>query len=83
NDTVRLVAYAEGCAPGDEVGNWWPIHNAIARGNDFSETISLEIIRRALGVAEGQIVIVAGEESYYVLSDTEYDCPPDMLEIQD
>jgi hypothetical protein len=74
-DTVRLpvlAAFADGCDLIDEVEDWWPIHNAIAGGDDFVVAISLESIRQALEASEVYIVIVAGLESYVVYSDREF-----------
>jgi hypothetical protein len=54
------------------VDDWWPIHNAIAGGNDFSETIPLDLIRPALEGSQAHIVVVADQKEYSIYSDVEF-----------
>jgi len=68
----RLTAHAEGCDVTDLVDDWWPIHNAVAGGDDFSQTIPLKLIRRALGISQSHIVIVSSQEEYVVYGDVEF-----------
>lgn len=71
----RLVAYAEGCGPNDELDSWWPIHKLIAEGSDFSLSIPLEFFIRALEASEKYIIIVGTEEGVLVVGDLEYEVP--------
>lgn len=68
----RLTAYAEGCGPGDDVDNWWPIHNAIEGGDDFSRTIAIEHFSDSLRDADRKIVIVASREDQTIFSDVQW-----------
>jgi hypothetical protein len=54
-----LVAEAEGCDASVEVDDWWPIHNAIEGGDDFSLSIPVQEFRPALESAHLAIVIIA------------------------
>jgi hypothetical protein len=69
----RLTAPAEGCdARVDDIDDWWPIHNAIDGGNDFSMTLPLKAIDIALETAEKQIVLLVGKGEIRALSDVNY-----------
>ena len=71
-EVPQLTAHAEGCDWMDEVGDWWPLHNVVAGGDDFSFTIPLKLVRGALNVAEQQIVIMWGQQAYAVMADIEF-----------
>jgi hypothetical protein len=73
NGMRRLTAHADGCDWMDDFDQWWPIHNAIAGGDDFAVTIPLRLFRRALELAESQIVIVWGKGQYAILADVEFE----------
>lgn len=68
-----LVAFAEGCDVIDDMEDWWPIHHAIAGGDDFCWPIRLDAIRYALERAQSDIIMVVGRQRYIVLSDGEFD----------
>lgn len=69
---LRLTAYAEGCSVADELDNWWPIHNAIDGGNDFTRTISLKKVIDALDRSEQKIVILSSKRKQTVFADVEW-----------
>ena len=69
----RLVAEAEGCGPSAEIEAWWPVHNAIDGGNDFSLPISADEFRAPLEVSDKSIVIIVTADNYTILSDIEFD----------
>ena len=72
----HLIAEAEGCDAFAEFEAWWPIHNAIDDGSDFSVPIPVEEVRRALLTSHLTIVIVADTEGYEVMSDVEFEKRP-------
>ncbi len=61
---LLLVANAEGCDSSAEFEAWWPIHNAIDGGNDFSIPIPVEEVRAVLLNCHLALVIVADQEGY-------------------
>lgn len=69
----RLVAYASVCGLEVEFERWWPLHNAVANGSDFTLTIPLSKIKHALEVSKSEIVIVVNETSMAICGDTEFD----------
>lgn len=73
---MLLIAIAEGCDSSAEFEAWWPIHNAIDGGSDFSVPIAVEIIRDTLLRCHMALVIVADQEGYQVMSDIEFDKRP-------
>ena len=74
---TRLVAYADGCSVDDELEAWWPVHNAIHEGSDFSIPLPIEPIREALERCHTHIVIIPGQESFSVYTDIECDLEAD------
>jgi len=73
---LLLIAEAEGCDVFVEFEAWWPLHNIIDNGSDFSVPIPVEEFRRVLPSAHLAIVIVADSESYEVMSDVEFEKRP-------
>lgn len=76
-----LIAPAEGCNPDcDNVDDWWPIHNAIAGGDDFAVALPLDEFQGALEKAQRSIVLVGTEYHMRYYSDAEFaSLPPDAL----
>jgi hypothetical protein len=72
-ETPLLVANAEGCGPEDEFDDWWPLHNLISGGDDFSFPIKVKEFEQPLWIARRQIVIVVDKEGYALMSDVEYE----------
>ena len=73
-DVARLVAHAEGCDPmHDSLEAWWPIHSAIAGGDDFAITIPIAMIDAALVPAKTHIIVIIGPDSYYAMSDLDFE----------
>ena len=73
---LLLVANAEGCDSSAEFEAWWPIHNAIDGGNDFSVPIPVEEVRAALQSCHIALVIVADQEGYEIMTDVEFEKRP-------
>lgn len=69
---LRLVAYAEGCGPDDQIDNWWGVHGLVADGSDFSLPIPISYFRNALENASSDIIVVGSEDGVYVYGDREY-----------
>src|SRR5690606_14485165 len=57
--SIRLIAEAEGCDSSSEIEAWWPLHNIINEGSDFSIPIPVEEIRLVLRECHMALVIVA------------------------
>ncbi len=70
---LRLVAYADGCGPFDDVDDWMPLQEAISGGDDFVETLPLRDVRGALESSDRQIVIVSSQSHYRIFADLEFD----------
>jgi len=68
----RLTAEAEGCGPSAEFEAWWPVHNAIDGGNDFSLPIAVDEFRDPLEASDKSIVMIVTAENYTILSDVEF-----------
>jgi hypothetical protein len=69
----RFVVHAEGCNPDvNEFDNWWPVHNKIADGDDFSFTIALKALDETLPLCREHLVIVIGRNQYSIMPDTTY-----------
>lgn len=70
----RLVCYAEGChREHDPVENWWPIHNAIAGGDDFNIPIDrLPDVRDVIEQADAHVVIVTDGEAWEAFTESEF-----------
>lgn len=68
-----LTAHAEGCDVTDRVEDWWPIHNAIAGGDDFCQPLPIQDMRRAAEAAKTHVVIVANQEFFQIYSDLEFE----------
>lgn len=73
---LLLVAEAEGCDSSADFEAWWPIHNVIDGGSDFSMPIPVEDIRAVLVGCHAALVIVADAEGYEVMSDVEFEKRP-------
>ena len=72
----RLNAHAVGCDPEvDAFESWWPIHNAIAGGDDFVQMLSIEDFERALPSCKSHVVVIASGGKCEVLSDTDAEGP--------
>lgn len=68
----RLIASAAGCDPAyNAFEDWWPIHNAIDDGSDFSIPIPIVEFEVVLPSCKSQIVIRINSERYEILSDVE------------
>ena len=68
-----LVATAEGCDASADFEAWWPIHNAIDNGNDFSLPIPVEEFRNALEGALLSIIMIADPDRYIIMSDVQFE----------
>jgi hypothetical protein len=68
----RLNAPAVGCDPeADAFENWWPVHNAIAGGDDFVQMLPLEDFDRVLPSCKSHVVVIASDKECQVLSDAD------------
>jgi hypothetical protein len=74
--SLRLTAEAEGCDSSSEFEAWWPLHNIIDKGSDFSIPIPVEEIRPVLRECHIALVIVADQEGYELMSDVEFEKRP-------
>lgn len=69
----RLVAPALGCDPAHNAfEDWWPVHNAVDDGSDFSIPIAIKQFEVVLPLCRSQIVILLSPKKYTILSDAEY-----------
>lgn len=68
-----LIASAEGCDSAADFEAWWPIHNAIDNGNDFSLPIAVEEFHSALEGARLSIIIIADPDRYIITSDVQFE----------
>ena len=70
----RLVCYAEGChRENDPFEDWWPIHNAIDDGNDFSITLDrLADLRSVIGEANEHVVVVTDGDAWEAFTESEF-----------
>ena len=65
-----MSAPALGCDPNvDPFETWWPVHGAIAGGDDFVTMIPLEDIDRVLPFCKSKIVVFANARTHRVASD--------------
>ncbi len=69
----RLIAPALGCDPAyNSFEDWWPLHNAIDDGSDFSIPIAIKQFEAILPLCKSQIVILVGPKEFSILSDAEF-----------
>jgi hypothetical protein len=69
----RLTAPAFGCDPAyNAFEDWWPLHNAIDGGNDFSMTVPIEEFEDILPLCKSQVVFLIKGEQYQILSDGDF-----------
>jgi hypothetical protein len=69
----RLVAPAFGCDPTyNAFEDWWPIHNAVDDGSDFSIPIPIKAFDSILPSCKTQIIILVSPANYRILSDSEF-----------
>lgn len=70
----RLVCYAEGChREEDPIEDWWPIHNAIDGGNDFTITVDrLADVRDVIAQAIDHIVVVTDGDAWEAFTESEF-----------
>jgi Abortive infection C-terminus/Protein of unknown function (DUF3085) len=69
----RLVAPAFGCDPSyNAFEDWWPIHNAVDDGSDFSIAISIKAFDAILPSCKSQIIILLSRSDYVIVSDSEF-----------
>jgi hypothetical protein len=71
--TQRLVAPAFGCNPAyNSFEDWWPIHNAVDNGSDFSIAIAIKAFEQILPQCNSQIVILLSPADYSIVSDVDF-----------
>jgi hypothetical protein len=69
-----FVCYAEGCHREDDpVEYWWPIHNAVSDGDDFSITVDqLAEVRDVIERSYEHIVLVTDGDACKVYTESEF-----------
>jgi hypothetical protein len=69
----RLVAPAFGCDPSyNAFEDWWPIHNAVDDGSDFSISISIKAFDTILPLCKTHIIILLSRAKYRITSDVDF-----------
>ena len=67
----RLTARAVGCDPAvDTFDSWWPIHNAIAGGDDFVQLLPIDDFERVLPSCRSHVVVIATSGKCHVVDDS-------------
>jgi hypothetical protein len=69
----RLIAPAFGCDPSyNAFEDWWPIHNAVDDGSDFSIPIPIKAFDSILPACKTQVVILLSPKEYRIITDVEF-----------